>query len=270
MQQTELAPARNFTAVVTGTHSSGKSTLLADLEKGKLSDLGIHPDEYDDFGFGIIPNSKKTELIPLILVPEAARWLAKDIYQRPNLLAGKYSLGFQLEIDNETIMRIHAAHELTRSLRKKLVDTGLVAPDVRVGQPVVISDRGPIDGLVYSSLRVERETDIIGSYPRTGFMSEWLRTFVDLVFITDHNGVPFQQESARLNDTNFRDRVAKSIELNYGRFFERDSIVTLQGDRKSRKERFVTELSQRVAQGRPAYTSQPYTSWFDVTTGRVA
>ena len=266
MESREFAPAENFTAVVTGTHSSGKSTLLKDLELGKLSDLGINDNEYSDFGFGVVSDPKDDEPLPLILIPEAARRLV-TLYRRPDFVAENYTLDFQIAIDFDVVARIHTAHQLAARLPKRLMEEKLIDHGSKQKEPVVISDRGPLDGCVYSSIRcLDEDTDVINGSPRTGFMTEWLKSFVNLVYITDHLEIPLEEDAARLADVEFRDQIARGIRANYSSFFDQDSIITLHGDRETRKTQLITTLSTKLDEDKKKYPPLPHRLWPYVKT----
>jgi hypothetical protein len=250
------------TVVITGTHSAGKSTLLSGLEDGKLSDLGVLHPEYDDFGFGVQQDSHSGIEIPVITVPESARWLAVDVHNRPDLLAENYQLDFQLSIDAETIFRFHAGNELAATAIKNMQREGLLMGASSHMQPLVVSDRGPLDGVVYSELRCDGDTNKINGFSRTGFATEWLKSFIDLVVISDHSSIPFEFDGARMEDHKLRNDIAECIDANYRTVMPEESVTTLHGDEQDRKHSLLKEVSRSIS-GKTNYSkpSLPFQAW---------
>ena len=245
--------------VVTGTHSSGKSTLLSDIEVGKLSTLGIDDDGYNDLGYGFLETDNGTQ--PYITVPESARRLA-DIFHRPDLLTTHYDLDFQLEIDFQALCRINAATHMADELTEVLLDEGLIESSQPVITPIIIPDRGPLDGIVYSKLQLPGENvDILRGSPRTGFWSEWLKSVVDLVVITDYKDVPFEADEARLEDAEFRQLVGEAIESSYRQFLDERSIIAISGDRLERRDKLLSLLGHIGNYGSIVRTMEPFEKW---------
>lgn len=245
--------------VITGTHSFGKTTLLNDIETGKLSDLGLYDYEYNDFGYGLLEAENGTH--PFITVPESARRLA-DLFHRLDLLTDSYSLDFQLEIESSALFRIIAATNMAKELSRELVGDGVIEPSQSVISPIVIPDRGPLDGIVYSKLRIPDENmDAVNGSPRTGFWSEWLKESVDLVVITDYRDVPFEPDEARLEDIKFRELVAESIESSYRQFLDESSVTVINGNRAERRIKLLALLGQTGNYGDIVRKVEPYARW---------
>jgi len=259
---TEQHIDRPAVVVITGTHSSGKSTLLSDIEVGKLSTLGIYDDGYNDLGYGFLETDNGTQ--PYITVPESARRLA-DAYHRPDLLTDHYDLDFQLEIDFQALCRINTATHAADELPRALLDEGLIESSQPVITPIIIPDRGPLDGIVYSKLQLPGENvDIIRGSPRTGFWSEWLKSSVDIVVITDYKDVPFEADEARLEDARFRQKVDEAIKRSYRQFLDERSIVAISGNRIERREKLLSLLGRISNFGSIVRTMEPYAKWESV------
>jgi hypothetical protein len=228
--------------VVTGTHSSGKSTLISDIEAGKLTELGIYDHDYSDFGYGLLETDDGRH--PYVTVPEAARRLA-DLSHNPGLLAEDYTLDFQLEVESDALFRVHTASAMAEELTADCLRENIISADQGEINPVVISDRGSIDGIIYSKLRIPGENlDIVNNEPRTWFLSEWLKSFVNLVVITDYKDIPFQPDQARLADAEFRQIVGEIIENGYRQFLDEDSVVVIGGNRAVRRSKLLALLGQ--------------------------
>jgi hypothetical protein len=251
--------------VITGTHSSGKSTLLGGIEQAKIGELGVVHQEYDDFGYGIVEDPESGRKFAVITVPEAARWLAY-LYARPDFLAESYNFDFQLAIDAETVSRIYGAMTIAKSVVAQLVSRNDLAKD-DILRPVILSDRGPLDGLVYSDTRLG-VTDVDVAYhrkgTRVGFTAALLASMVDSVIIADHTETPFDVDDVRLDDIRFRDEIAKRIAANYRRFMPEQSIIQVEGDRIRRKEKVCTFLASRLGLATVQTASLPYSEWNSV------
>jgi|GEM_PF-5295338 hypothetical protein len=247
--------------VLTGTHSSGKSTLMSDVELGKLSDIDTPDPEYDDFGYGLV--KADGGLHPYVTVPESARRLANLYYHHPDSLAENYTLDFQLNVESDALFRIHSATEMATQLTGKFIEGGVISPAQPEVTPIVISDRGPLDGIIYSKLLIPGEDmDVVGGSPRTGFMSEWLKSFVNLVVITDFKDVPFEADEARLEDAQFRQLVGENIESGYRQFLDEGSVVVISGNREERRCKLEELLGQISNYNTiPARPSEPYKNW---------
>lgn len=246
--------------VVTGTHSSGKSTLISDIEAGKLSELGIYDHDYDDFGYGLLETDDGRH--PYVTIPEAARRLA-DLSHNPSLLAEDYSLEFQLDIESDALFRIHTASAMALELTEDYLRENIISPNQPEIKPIAISDRGPLDGIFYSKLQLPDENvDIINGSPRTAFMSEWLKSFVNLVVITDYRDMPFEPDQARLADAEFRRLVGNNIESGYRQFLDDESVVTIGGNRAERRAKLL-ELLGQIGSGSNIASRQliPYENW---------
>jgi len=250
--------------VITGTHSAGKSTLLSDIEVGKLETLGITniEGEYDDFGYGLAESD--SGIRPFVTVPETARWCA-DLYKRPDFLAENYNLGFQLNIDSQALFRTHAAAFATKSLTASLKESGDIPSSQTVINPLVVSDRSAMDGVVYSELRIPKDTNIVFGSPRTGFISEWLKTYTDLAVVVDHNEVEFEDDAARLSELDFRDTVNRSIRLNYEHFLGSEKVVSICGNRENRVQKFLQLIGQVANTSADRQFNRPYQEWSQIT-----
>ena len=198
-------------------------------------------------------------------MPESARWLAVSILDRPDLLAENYSLPFQLSVDAEVIARFHVASYLAATVIPRLRQESLLDNDAPVTKPVIVSDRGPLDGVTYSELRCETDTNTVNGSPRTGFLVAWLKDYVNLVVIADHTAIPFEPDAARLPDHAFRLRVAHDIAKNYGAVLSYDQITTVTGSRDERKGQLIRAIlaTQEVPAASPPPT--PYEQWASVT-----
>ncbi|MEO6109415.1 MAG: hypothetical protein ABIP50_00175 [Candidatus Saccharimonadales bacterium] len=255
-------PLETSIAVITGTHSAGKSTLVGDFEQGKLSDLGLENREYPDLGFGVIdtPTGER----PLIIVPETARWYADEL-GRPDFLGENYNLPFQLDIDFLAIDRVQAAVGSTGLVAAKLRELGKVSDTVQATLPIVLSDRSSFDGLIYSHERIsDQETDIIDGFARAGFHAHWMRSFVNLVIIADHTEVEFEHDETRLDDATFRDTIAESMVRNYKKILPIDAIQFVIGNPEARKAKVATLLGAMSSQDKAVRLGLPYADWPDV------
>ena len=260
LSMTRYFPLESSVAVITGTHSAGKSTLLNNFEMGKVSTLGIEGKDYDDdLGYGIVDSPIGPRA--LITIPESARMLA-DACGRPDLLAENYTLDFQLSIDAVLQFRIHEATAITSQVSERLVKEGLLPQSDGADHPIVLSDRGPLDGVIYSEARSEgRDTNIINGFGRTGFHTEWMKSFVDLVIVADHTTVPFQADATRLADVDFRDRIADSVLLNYSALMPADSVRVVTGDKETRRSEVEALLAPLSIKNRLGRTSLSYDEW---------
>ena len=254
-------PIETPLAIITGTHSAGKSTLLSDLEQGKLNDLGVYDEEYTDFGYGVIdsPTGKRA----LVTIPETARWYA-GLYDRPDLLAENYNLDFQLSIDSLVIFRAHAATALSQAVKNKLIERGEL-PDASILEPIVVSDRGPLDGIIYSEARIlDRDTNIVNGSPRTGFHTEWLKSFVDLVIIADHKDIASEADAARLDDDALRQKIGESTVRNYTQFMPEGMVHIVSGDQEARKAEVKKLLAPLTYDERITRKALAYEKWKNV------
>jgi len=230
-------PLESSLVIVTGTHSSGKSTLVSGIEQGKLAELG---DNYpftgnryaDDLGYGMLDSPDGQRFV--ITVPETARWLAEEV-GRPDLLAENYSLTFQYDIDALATYRIGAAVGATSSVMEQLMKQGLLEFSDIASKPLIVSDRGPLDGVIYSTERIhDRDTNLMDGYPRAGSHAEWTRQAASLVIVSDDQDVPFEKDAARLDDNLLRQEIARRILLNYGDIMPEDSLVVVSGNADER------------------------------------
>jgi hypothetical protein len=237
----ESFPLETVVAVITGTHSAGKSTLLAGFEQGKLSDLVVRDRIYDDLGYGIVdsPNGQRA----LITVPETARWLA-DRVKRPDFLAENYSLDFQLDIDALVKSRIHAAIGSTGEVVNALLEQGKLSPSKATMKPVVLSDRGPLDGVIYSQERMpDQDTNMMNGLSRLGHNATWMRGAVDLVIVADATDIPFERDEARLDDVVMRQRIAQSVLSQYGALVSAEDLAVVSGSREERHAQVASLLA---------------------------
>lgn len=247
--------------IITGTHSAGKSTLLSGIEAGKLNDLNVHDTEYDDFGYAVIQDDTGNKH-PLLTIPESARWWA-DIAKHADFLAENYTLDFQIAVDSHVVSRIHNAMHLARTVTSALIDRDGIPSSQPIVRPVILSDRGPLDGIVYSALRLpDQDTNVINGSPRTGFMAEWLKSYVDLVIVADHAGVPVEIDPARLNDVQFRSNVATLIERSYKQILGEESVATVSGNQTSRHMELASLLSKLISsEATAARNNMDYRDW---------
>ncbi|MDZ7786276.1 MAG: TIGR03619 family F420-dependent LLM class oxidoreductase [Candidatus Saccharibacteria bacterium] len=238
-------PLKPLTFVITGTHSSGKSTLLDDLEDGKITDLGLFNPEYDDFGYGVVAADSGVKA-PVITIPEAARWLA-DTYNRPDFLAENYTQQFQDTINAETIFRTHHAADLSEAVVDVMIEKGLLDPETDVIRPVILCDRSRLDGIVYGLARSE-DADTVSAietdYNR--FTVPWIREYVDLAFVADHEEVEFENDGSRLADEQFRNRVANEIDEVYRDALGKKFAGRISGDRIHRKRDLIQAIVEQA------------------------
>lgn len=247
-------------AIITGTHSAGKSTLLTDIEEGEIRDFDMKLSSYEDFGYATLDVNDEQRCV--ITVPETARWLA-DTLHRPDLLADNYDPGFQGAINVLAIQRIHEAIRLTGVIEQLLVNNGTISRPSPVG-PIVVSDRGPLDGLIYSTQRSvdkPKKSDGVEENSRElGFFTEWTKRYVDVAILVDHKEVPFDIDAARSSSKSLRSEIGRLIKLNYDQFLPRD-VVTIRGNEEERKIGAISILSALRPGEYMQRSPLDYTSW---------
>jgi nicotinamide riboside kinase len=205
-----------YQVAITGTHSSGKSTLLNSFEMGKIQEIGVFDSDYDDFGFGLL-NSDSDQAVPVITVPEAATYYA-DLSNRPALLSTEYNIHVQSSVEVEHLFRTVDAYRLMPDVVNHMLIHGLI--NAINAKSVMLIDRGPLDGLVYSEVRLGPEQDI-GLYilgknrSRTDFFRTILHKDVDMVLIAEHSEIPFEPSEYRAESEIMRNSVATKIEKKY-------------------------------------------------------
>ena len=237
---------------ITGTHSSGKSTLLNLFERGSMNEFLI-PEDSEDLGWGAIYDIEHDQTVPVVTVPEAATWLANRM-NWPEYLTTDYNHGVQTEIDAQHVHRLIEAY-----MTIPVVRAGVAA---RYGElsdaTVLMTDRSIADGLPYSANRTPDEPNIdvspnvIGGLNSRIFIArEMMNTYVDLVLIADHKEVPFQSSRLRTYDHALRDQVAEDISRYYFTNADNYQIRWLRGSGVERFELATDLILSHIAQFEP-------------------
>lgn len=234
----ETSQATVYFNIVTGTHSSGKTTLLNDLGES-LPRLEIEPP------FRAVSEEIGGKTIPIVLVPEAATYYARSV-GRPDILTNNYSFEQQVQIEFVSAGMVASAVLLAEELAVKLQTSGS-----RHG--FIISDRSMLDGHVYSRLRTPDHPDdpvnLRQVAAATGMLllsptqpdvdirhiaREQVAAACDTAYISDHHDIPFEDNGLRQADLEFRDLIAGSMAEYYEDVVGTKKVHYLRGDRAQR------------------------------------
>ena len=230
-------------AVVTGTHSSGKSTLV---ESFRDTDLTLEYGIPEPFGFDLLdlgdPDNSPVldKRIPLITIGEAATDYAQQ-QGNPALIGDEYSLATQQKIERLGMFNLAKAQVvLAGAINRARSEFG---HDSIANVALTLSDRWPTDGKPYSQLRLpEADSDMIGTYP---FRQEQLRNAVsslDFVFLTKPQEVPFERTTARPSDAQLRDNIHDEL-LELYKDISQNPIFELQGTKSERHDSLKAHLT---------------------------
>jgi hypothetical protein len=168
---------------------------------------------------------------------------------KPSVLTSDYTLEDQINIE-----------ALSCSI---IVNATLVLDSVLASKPkgqrrgMVITDRTPLDGHVYSMDRCpdeDQEHFSAAQLAEPGFMlvggstdttkrfefreddREVMRQVCDQVVLADHTTVPFMDNGLRETELSFRDRIAQDIAKYYSSVLGTDRVVGLRGAPEERKQ----------------------------------
>lgn len=248
---------------ISGTHSSGKTTTINGLSDPVFEHnqgLDVH-DSYNlmpRYGASLLTVPGLNTEVPLVTGEEAATFYALK-HGNPAILTTDYSFEHQIMIEADAVSTLVEATEIAVSLAQKqpaIPNLGRVA--------CVVLDRTPLDGLVYSSLRTPEENQEMISIaqvnevvsgqsfnlpprpplPLRQLWRDLLGDNFDAIFMADAAEVIAEDNGLRLEDDDFRSRVAVSIDQTYRDAFS--NVVVLRGSEQERIHTVKTTLAQIV------------------------
>ncbi len=236
-----------ISAVVTGTHSAGKTTLVSDYVATLNNRRTIGGESQDALYYYSAGSLTYNHLeIPVVTIPEAATIYALE-RRTPEVLTTSYTF------DDQVRMELLADTLGTEGsiLAESLFDA---LNPAHKGKRValLLSDRTGLDGAVYSGVRLPAQEQenvnlyevmkntggmLIGSGPHTYQWRQAVRQAIaqsDIAFIVDHEEVPFESSELRLADLEFRNRIATQITKAYNAVLGTDMLVKVSGTREER------------------------------------
>jgi hypothetical protein len=208
-----------YFGAITGTHSSGKTTLLEGL-MGSSTVIPELPDVMDAIPY---PKFRRLEGIPVVFVPEATTAYMQRT-GKENFATTAYSREDQLAVEEYGLSLIMSAF------------TGLVEYLTAVNETkgLVLADRTPLDGTVYRSSRLPGDSPWVSGFETEMTLhgrafntvegvalnyetmwSDFLNRYCDFVIIPDFTEVPLDDNGARLPDREFRQDIAMNIDRAY-------------------------------------------------------
>lgn len=239
---------------IDGTHSSGKSSVLTELAVGRsILDVG----EAKMWGIQAFAEPVRDELTPVVLVHEAATRVATT-WNQPEMLTTGYTASGQYVIEQSADGAISVAGLVACELGKQL-------NDLRV-RPVVVTDRSALSGYSYLTERlpeedpnwvnlsqVAQETGMLLAAPVSTprdiceLFRAAMQEACDHAYITDHTEVPFEDNGLRLEDTELRERIARSIHKIYRDCLGSNRVSVLAGTAEERAAKVRAKLHQLIA-----------------------
>jgi hypothetical protein len=255
-------------AVVTGTHSSGKTTLLKDY--GTKTEVLNEVTGYEipsrfTAGYEYVEGLT----IPVVIAPEAATFYANRIAKNKRVVTDQYTMADQIGMESiakrliihANVVAAHLAHRLQPNLERPIA--------------IVVSDRSQLDGHVYSSVRVpEEEQELIdiaavakatgagvpsnyAGFPipyRENARISAAESF-SLAFMTNHKEVPLTASDYRSDDIAFRDAIAQRMTDYYKTVIGAERVITLSGNRIDRLD-ILSDSLRGIARSMIAYQEQ--------------
>jgi predicted ATPase len=228
--------------LITGTHSSGKTTVIDGFRDVELeASLGI-PESY---GFSVQDiqidgeNGPTGLAVPVLSVGEAATKYASSLNDL-SVLGENYTFEHQRKIEIEADGALQMARvalvKAVRSLRATNEYDNLA------NAAVVLADRGPIDGGVYSKLRIpEEDDDTLNGFPLRDSFRAHANASLDCVFIADKSDTPFDQTAGRPADGELRDKIDEYLSAAYSNIsYNRPHI--LHGSPEERRQQIVSTI----------------------------
>lgn len=237
-------------AVVTGTHSSGKTTVIDDY--AKEGTRVTHPDLDLPFGLREVAQNIGQISVPVVVVPEAARTYC-TLTRNPGAMR-EASIYPQLDVERLGESMINYATEVALLLATPIGSKKVAA---------LLLDRSPLDALAYSEFSAPHQSHA------TVRIHEWLAAShliygnpsdhtvhnlrpqleadakqLDMVFMTDETAIELEDDGYRDTAESFRSRIAKSIHTLYGNIVGENNITMLRGDRQTR----TASLEQGIQQ----------------------
>lgn len=236
-----------ISAVATGTHSAGKSTLVSDYFE-TLHDVGLIGGEEQGALHTFLAGSIVFQNIhiPVVAVPEAATLYAKET-AKPELLTTGYTLEDQIRIE---LLADALGTDASLLSEQRFDELNPTHHGRRLA--VLLSDRSGLDGAVYSRVRlpdseqeqidladVMRKTGgyLIGVAPNIYLWRDCVRRAIantDVAFMVNHTEVPFESSELRLEDQDFRNKIAVDIKKSYISVLGTDKVVDIHGSRAER------------------------------------
>lgn len=257
---------RVYFEIVTGTHSSGKTSVVDSFGDPDLTQqlgLGTPVDcPYTPrYAVGLLQVQVGGEPynLPVITCEEAATRYA---YQRgqPELVTTGYGFGHQIMMEHKAMEMVLDAYTIARR-------AALAYPAIpRLGNcALILSDRFTADGAAYSALRLperdqenidynEVEDAVLGwrthptgqrILPIRGLFREFVRQYCDMVFMADHREVALENNGLRDSSLAFREAVARRIAQIYRHGIGLPLMPLLQGSVEQRKET-IRQWTERI------------------------
>jgi len=243
---------------ITGTHSAGKSTLMNDFMQALDPLEGQLYPWLREATFTLASGIT----IPIVGVTEAATDYAHTIAKDPSVMTHNYRMEHQIGVESIAFNRLlyggQRCAELAASYQSS--NRRLIG--------LLISDRTPLDGHVYSRLRLPAEEQVYidmehvaqftgGRPPKTVHDSpipyRWrirrsVREMVDIALLPDHTEVAFEHTDVRIEGEAFRDTVANAINAYYSRLLTADQVQVVHGSREERLTAVATHALQLISQ----------------------
>lgn len=244
-------------AVVTGTHSSGKTTVTDDFARGSFVP---YPDIDIAVGFGIRQTVQVLDggaECPVIVVPEAARRYC-SITNNPAAML-KPSIFPQLDVERIGEDMINVGIELASRAAVEINGQRIAA---------LLFDRSPLDAHIYSELidpmHTHDEVNIAAYLQASALLyvgvvdKELVVNYrqqlekdarqIDRVFFTDETEVLFENDGQRVEDLQFRQEVANKLRQRYAEVLGPDAIHMLTGNRIAREQSLRLGVKQMIQQ----------------------
>lgn len=227
-----------YFGAITGTHSSGKSTLLNDLINcsNAITELPDAPKVVP------YPKFRRLDGIAAAFIPEATT--AYMQYTGLNTLATTdYSREHQVAMEDYGLSLIMSGFtELTEYLDTTKEMNGLI-----------IADRTPLDGPVYRTKRFPGDNPWVSGFDnetqlhrrsyntveevqlhKENMWSDFLNRYCDFVIIPDHTEISLEDNGTRLLDETFRQEIADNMMDIYLKSVGQDKIHVVRGSHLER------------------------------------
>lgn len=232
-------------AVVTGTHSSGKTTVIDEYARHSV------PVQADpDFGLRVVKQTVGDTILSVVVVPEAARQYC-SLTKNPRAMLAP-SIYPQLDVERLGESMINYATMVACKQAQTIAGYHVAA---------LLLDRSPLDALSYGALIAPHQSH------RAVTLRDWLRNSatmfgspsesavidiqtrleqdakqIDRVFFTNEAEVTFETDGQRIEAADFRTAIAHDLRKRYEVVVGKNAITDLNGNEETR----VTLLRQEV------------------------